>query len=344
MNHLDLLKRAFHITWRYRPLWLFGFLLALCGGGGGGGSGGNFNFPGGGGDEFGDFGDLPDIPSIDPNTIIAVVVGLFCLIILLIVLGVVVRMVTRTALIGMVRQIEEIEAVTVAEGWRLGWSSEAWRLFFLSLIIGIPLTILTIFLLLIAFSPLLLLITGETVWIASGIALTILAVLFVFLILLLIHGVITPLQELAWRRTVLDNRSVVDSLRDVFGLIKHRFKDVVIVWLLMVGIGLGWGFVALLVVLPVSLIIAVVVGGIPAGLVYLFSRSGIGAAVAGIPLALLALILVSSFATGLYLIYRSSVWTLTYLQIREAGDEDQEAPETPVPAPPPLTPDSQLET
>jgi hypothetical protein len=39
MNHIDLLKKAFYITWRYRPLWLFGFFLALCGGG----RSGNFN-------------------------------------------------------------------------------------------------------------------------------------------------------------------------------------------------------------------------------------------------------------------------------------------------------------
>ena len=60
MNHIDLLKRAFTITWRYRPLWIFGFFLALCGGGGGGG-GGNFNFPSGGSNDFDDFNNVSPI-------------------------------------------------------------------------------------------------------------------------------------------------------------------------------------------------------------------------------------------------------------------------------------------
>ena len=45
-----ILKRAWHILWNYRILWLFGVLLALTSGGGGGGNGGgnggssNYNF------------------------------------------------------------------------------------------------------------------------------------------------------------------------------------------------------------------------------------------------------------------------------------------------------------
>ncbi len=336
MNHTDLLKRAFNITWRYRPLWIFGFLLALCGGGGGGGGGGNFNFPSSSsGDSFGDFEDLSgiDMPTIDTNIIIAVGVGLFCLVILLVVLSVVVQMVTRTALIGMVRQIKENETTTVADGWRLGWSGEAWRLFLLNLLIGIPLTILSLFLLLLAFSPLLFLIVDETALTVVSIILTVLAVIFVILILFLVGVVITPFQKLAGRRTVLENRGVVDSLRDAFGLVKHRFKDVAIIWLLMVGIGFGWGIVTLVLVLPVSLLAAAVIGGIPAGLVYLISNSIPGAAIAGIPLALLTLIFIITAASAFYLIYQSTLWTLAYLEIQEVGNTGQQAEETPAPNP-----------
>jgi hypothetical protein len=332
MNHFDLLKRAFYITWRYKPLWLFGFILALCGGSGGGG-GGNFNFPGSSGsrgDDFGGFGNLPNMPDIDPNTVIALVVGAIGLIVLLAVLAIVLQVVARTALIGMVRQIKETETITVVEGWRLGWSRGAWRIFLLNLLIDIPVAIFSLLLVVLALSPLLLLLTKETALMVTGIILAVLAVLFVLLILLLVSVIITPLRELAWRRTVLNNQGVINSLRDAFGLIKQRFKDVAVIWLLMIGIGFGWGIVALLVVLPVSLMAAVVVGGIPAGLVYLISRSGIGAMIAGVPLALLSLILVSSVATGFYLIYQSTVWTLTYLQVQE--------PEHPKEIPPPETP------
>jgi hypothetical protein len=64
-----------------------------------------------------------------------------------------------------------------------------------------------------------------------------------------------------------------------------------------------------------------VIGGIPAGLVYLISESWIGAAITGAPLGLLALILVGSAASGFYLIFQSTVWTLTYLEIKPGSLE-----------------------
>lgn len=314
MSHTDILKQAFRITWRYRPLWLFGFLLALCGGGGGGG-GGNFNFSSRGGE--GDFGNLPNMPEIDPNLIIAVVVGFICLILLLAVVGVVVQQVTRTALIGMVRQIKDSEAVTMRDGWRFGWSNRAWRIFLLSLLIGIPATILTIGLILLALSPLLLLFLDNTASTVFSIILTVFACIFVFILLIIVGVILAPIQELAWRRIALDQRGVIEGLREAVTLIRQRLKDVAVIWLLMFGVGLVWGIGSLIVVLPVSLIAAALLGGIPAGLVYLISQSGWGAAIAGVPLALLALIVVSSAANGLYLIYQSAVWTLAYLELEK---------------------------
>lgn len=314
MSHTDILKQAFRITWRYRPLWLFGFLLALCGGGGGGG-GGNFNFSSRGGE--GDFGDLPNIPEIDPNLIIAVVVGFICLILLLAVVGVVVQQVTRTALIGMVRQIKDTEVVTVRDGWRFGWSNRAWRIFLLSLLIGIPATILTVGLILLALSPLLLLFLDNTASTVLSIILTVFACIIVFILLIIVGVILAPIQELAWRRIALDQRGVIEGLREAVTLIRQRLKDVAVIWLLMFGVGLVWGIGSLIVVLPVSLIAAALLGGIPAGLVYLISQSGWGAAIAGVPLALLALIVVSSAANGLYMIYQSAVWTLAYLELEK---------------------------
>ncbi|MEW5960537.1 MAG: hypothetical protein AB1801_22670 [Chloroflexota bacterium] len=318
MNHLDLLKRAFQITWRYRALWLFGFVLALCGGSGGGG-GSNFNVPGGSGGDFEELGDLPNMPDLDPDLIIAVIAGVVVLILVLVIVGAVAQVVARTALIGMVKQVQTTQAVTIAAGWRWGWSRRSWRLFLLDLLIGIPVAVVALLLILLALSPLLLLLAEQKALTVVAIVMTILAVLLVLLILFVVSAVIALLKELAWRRTVLDERGVVDSLRDAVGLAKRRFKDVAIVWLLMLGVGIGWAFVALLVVLPLSLLAAVLAGGIPAGLVYLISRSILGAAIAGVPLALLALIVVNSLGTGFYLIYQSAVWTLAYLELGPAG-------------------------
>lgn len=339
MSHTEILKQAFRITWRYRPLWIFGFLLALCGGGGGGGGGNFFRIPGGGRQD-GDFGKLPNIPQIDPNLIITLVIGFVCLILLLVVVGIVVRQVTRTALIGMVRQVKETDVVTSRDGWRFGWSNRAWRIFLLNLLIGIPAAILTFGLALLAFSPLLLLLLDSTTFRVLSVILTIFACIFVVILLIVAGVIMAPIQELAWRRIALDQQGVIDSLREAVTLIKHRFKDVALIWLLMFGVGLAWGIGSLIIVLPVSLIAAAIVGGIPAGLVYLISQSGWGAVIAGVPLGLLALIVVSSAANGLYLIYQSAVWTLAYLELQKPVVSNQPSdnlsdlqPPTPDPIP-----------
>jgi len=38
MDYLDILKRAWNITWRYKALWVLGFFAAAAGGSGGGGN------------------------------------------------------------------------------------------------------------------------------------------------------------------------------------------------------------------------------------------------------------------------------------------------------------------
>jgi hypothetical protein len=342
VNHVNIIKQALKMTWRYRPLWLFGFFLALCGGNGGGGGGGNFNFSNSfSGEDFGQFGEVPQPPSIEPGVVVALIIGIFCLVVLLAVVGVVIQVVTRTALIGMVRQISRTEAVTVADGWRIGWSRNAWRLFLVGLVIGIPWFVITITLLLLAFSPLVLLFAGDTTLTVIAIAATIVAFLFVLLILIILGVALTLLLDLARRRVVLEDQGVIATIGDTVGMIRRSFKDIILIWLLLLGAGFAWFFIALLIVLPVSLLAAAFVGIMPAVLVYLLTDSVVGAVIAGAPLALLTFILISTAAGGLYLIFRSAVWTLTYLEIRGLDGPETPAGDQPVdtgPASPELEP------
>ncbi len=318
MNHTEILKRSAAITWRYRPLWLFGFFLALCsGGGGGGGGGGNVSPPSNmNGQDFGMPGS--GMPDIDPGTILAVIGAMCCLMLVMVLLGVLVRAVT--ALIGMVNQITETEAVTVRDGWQLGWSARAWRLFLVGLVIGIPVFIISMVLIMLAMSPLLLLIFSDSsASIAMAVFITIVSILLVVLVLMVVGAIVSPITEIAWRRTVLHGRGVLDSLGDTFAIIRQNLKDVFIVWLLLFGVGIVWGIFAIALVLA-SFVVALLVGGIPAWLVYAMSGSWVGAAVTGIPLAIIVIVLIMSAGTALYLIFRSAVWTLAYQEFGKPGD------------------------
>lgn len=329
MNHTELLKRAFHISWRYRPLWLFGFLLALCSGGGGGGGNSNFSFPA---DDRTIEKMLPypggSLPQPDPNTIIGVVIALACLVLILVPVGMIINAVSRTSLLGMVRQITQTEAITVRDGFQFGWSQRAWRLFLVQLVIGIPVAIVAIILIIVALSPLLmLLINNDAPSVVGVIFATILFVLLLILIMIVIGTIVYPVQEISYRRTVLDEQGVIASVSDSFRIIRRNLKDVIIVVLLTVGLGFAWFFVSLLVVLPAALLAAAILGGIPAAIVYLISQSWLGTAIASIPLALLALVLVSSFGAGLYHVYQSTFWTLAYLELKKPEDVDLPAAE-----------------
>jgi hypothetical protein len=312
VKHTELFKQAIGITWRYRALWLFGFLLALCSGGSGGS--GNFNPPSGSSGDFGVPGG-GTMPEANPGLIIAIIAVLVCVGVLLAVVGVVVRAVSRTALMGMVRQITDTEAVTIKDGWRFGWSQRAWRLFLVGLVIGIPVAIISFALIMLAFSPLLLLLFEDSAVSMGAIVLTIASFLAVMLVLIVISAIIAPFQELAWRGAVLDETGVFASLGSAVQLIKQNFKDVLVMWLLMLGAGLLWGIATFVVVLPVALVAALVIGGIPGGLVYLISESVVGALVAGGSLAVITIVLVMSAATAFYMIFQSAVWTLTYLNL-----------------------------
>ncbi|NIO72083.1 MAG: hypothetical protein GTN71_24425, partial [Anaerolineae bacterium] len=97
------------------------------GGGGGGGDGIQYNFKG---EDFPDFqwGQIPS-PEI-VSTLIAIGVGLACVIVILIIAATIARYVAETALIRMVDDNEETgQQHSVRQGFRLGWSRTAWRLF-----------------------------------------------------------------------------------------------------------------------------------------------------------------------------------------------------------------------
>ncbi|MBN1890763.1 MAG: hypothetical protein JW850_22400 [Thermoflexales bacterium] len=319
MNHINILSRALKISWQHRALWLFGFLFALAGGGrsGGGGSGGGGG-GGGGGAPSQWQGELP--PTLQPSSIdwgmVAVIILIaIAVIFLLSIVMAVLRYVAETAMIAGVDEIEGQEArFTIRRGFQLGWSRQAWRMFLADLIIHLPILIpLAMFLA-----------TGLLVWATfSGgndspsvgffvalIALILPAILFMILIALAI-SIIRPYIQ---RRVVLGKQGVVASIKQGLKLVRLSLLDTGLMWLLLVGVGIAWT----LVMIPVFITVVVLVGLIslaPAGLAYLVSQSWIAAAIVGAPIFLLLIIPLMAFVQGLFELYNSSVWTLTYREV-----------------------------
>ena len=336
MDHLKVLRRSFEITWRYRALWVFGILLALTtrgGGDGGGGGGGNgsrqLSLPPSGGIQ------APQIPPQVVSTLIVVGIGLACVILLLIVASVIVRYVAETALIRMVNDHEETgEKRSVRQGLRWGWSRTSLRLFLIDLLITVPLVVGFILLLLLALAPLLLWTTHSQ---AAGIIGTVATIGLVVLLILLFIAVIAAASLLIhfFRRVcALEEVGVVESIRRGYALVRRHLKDVVIMWLIMVGLTLAWAILMIPVVIML-LLLGLVLGGGPALLVGgLASQASSGplpwllAGAVGLPIFFLVLIIPLLFLGGLWQVYRSSAWTLTYRELR-AMEAVQPAPPAP---------------
>ena len=210
-------KHAARITWRYKVLWIFGILLALTAGGGGGGGGGSSVANSGrinGRDAAGFF----RLSNARPG-VLGRCRRRHCLVLLSAVdpgyrgHGGLQCVAARTALYRSVDQIEETgAALTWRQGFRLGWSNRALRMFLLDLLVGIVAVVAAFILLTLGAAPLLLLLFRHDLATALGIAATIGLEILVILVIVVATIIITVLQQF-WRQEIaLANRTVGQAL------------------------------------------------------------------------------------------------------------------------------------
>lgn len=326
MEHFKILKRAFDTTWNYKALWVFGVLIALTAGGGGfsgsgsnpgRSSGGNGDIPFPRGGEH--FEYFPQVFAVLFIILLAVIV----LAVLFWIVATIARYVADNALIQLVNEHEETGTQhTLGEGFRRGWSRPAWRLFLIDLVVGLPSVMIFLLFLVLAAMPLLL-------WFTQDVALSIVGTfvslgiflpgLFLLTIIAVVIGLLRPFFH---RACVLEGLGVFASIRQGFEVVRRHLGDVVIMWLLMVGVGLAW-MVVLIPVMLLLMLVGALVAGIPALLVgafvHLLFSSGaapwiLGALVA-LPIFMLVVGLPSLFLGGLFETFKSTVWTMTYREL-----------------------------
>jgi hypothetical protein len=317
MNHSQILRRAWTLVWHYRTLGFFGFLFALAGGGGGlqfsrgGTSSYNFNGSGTGPNNR---GTLPNfsLPPIDWTTVIWIGLGVLAVLLVLGMVAAVVRYVSETALMAGADEIESTgAALSVRQGFRLGWSRQAGRLFLTDLLIYLPLTVGALVLLAAGALPLLLWLSRQIPLGVIGTLLTVALELVFILGLIALSLVLSVVMPYVRRRVVLNQQAPLAALRQSAQLVRASLLDTGLMWLLLAGLRIVWSLVMFPVVL-VLLVLAAVVGGVPAGVAYLLSHSWVWPVVVGLPLFLLILVPSTAFVEGLFETYVSTSWTLTY--------------------------------
>jgi hypothetical protein len=346
-----ILKRSWHILWNYRILWIFGFLLALTSGGGGGGNGSsgyqfssttrnngnnNTNFqPGPFWRALTDWFNQNITPLFehpDQHLVTFIWIGVAFLLFILIagVITSIIRYVTENAAIRMVDEYEQTGTkVGFKQGWRTGWNRRAFRMWVIDLVVNLP---FMLFIALLAGSGVLFffsVVNRNTALAIGGTIAAIGCAFLFFLVFIVLMVFLSLLRHFFVRAAALEEAGIGESFRRGWAMFKNNWKSAALMWLVMSGIGIGFGIVGMILfflLIPVYIILvlpAALVAAIPASIAF-----GITSIFASGPLAWIMAFLVAlvpfflilfaplTLVSGWYMIFSSSVWTLTYREIK----------------------------
>jgi hypothetical protein len=352
MDPIKILKRAWYILWNYRALWVFGLLLALTAGSLRANLGSNSSYqtnqpewqnrtiPEDMRQSFDQaWQEIQGIwehglPSLDitPQEIAALVwilVILFALGLVLSIAMAFARYVSETAVIKMVDGYEETgQKLSVREGFRIGWSRTAWRLFLINLIVSLPAIFLVLALIATGVLVFINVTQGsEGLAIASVVGAIGLAFLLIFVVVLF-SIVLSLLRHFFWRACAIEDLGVGDSFRRGWAMVKENWRNVGLMWLVMIGLGIAWALasvIAFFITLPLLAVTAIAgaaVAALPVLIAYGLSSLVLGgwlpwvvAGLVGLPFFFMVAFSPWLVIGGWAQVFTSSVWTLTYREL-----------------------------
>lgn len=354
MDPVKILKRAWHILWSYRALWVFGLILALATAGSSGGSGGNngvqYQFDSEsrqmplprdlerGMEEFTRemerlFREGPRDAGIPREELTALIWVVIAFVATMFILGVIVTIayyVSETAVIRMVDEYESRDVkLSVREGFRIGWSRTSWRLFLINLIVNLPAILLALILISAGIGIFFAVENGSLRFTPFSVIAVIGAAFLLIFAVVIVSVFLRLLRHFFWRVCVLEDAGVVESLRRGWALAAVNWKNVGLMWLVMIGLGIVWVIASIILVIltipvvAVTAAVALLVSALPAlllvGLFHLFLSNAL-AWVLGI-VFVLPLFFTIAFSPWLLLgswqtVFTSTVWTLIYREIK----------------------------
>jgi len=351
IDYGKILKRAWHILWDYKILWVFGFLLALTTGGGTSGGGSSYQFGGRAGRNDGfdsnnyqpwpflqDFArwmeehvvPLFTHPQQYVNIFIWIGVALLLLIILTSVIFAILRYVSESAVIRMVDEYEQSGAkVGFKQGWKLGWSRRAFRMWVIDLVISLPAFVFLSLLLGLGVLFFFSMQSGNR-GLALGGTITAIGCMFLFLFAFIVLMVfLNLLRQFFMRAAALENASIGESFRQGWQMFKDNWKSAALMWLIMLGVGIGFGIgmmILFFLLIPIylltglaGLLVAAIPGAIAFGIANIFTSGPLTWVIGGLaalPFFFMVLGSPMLLVGGWMQIFQSSVWTLTYRELK----------------------------
>jgi hypothetical protein len=297
INYSSILSRAWTITWKFKVLWVFGFLAML----GGGGSSVSYSSPQTSYNfHSSETSNLPpewrnfidQLSRIQINTWINIIVGVVCCLFLLTVCLWVLSIIGRGGLIGGIVKADASGSVSFRDAWGTGLRY-FWRLLLIRLlriVVGLALAI-------VIFLP--------------GVIIGVLTCGLGFIPLIcggIILGVVLSLWFLLMDYVVVvENQGVGEAVGRAWTILRDHIGPVVILYLILLAVSLGVAIVLLILVSPAAVLIILSV------LPLITQTGSLNVALLVIGLILFVLsALVSALVNAVYAVWEAGVWTFAY--------------------------------
>ncbi len=300
MDFAGIIRRAWQVSWRHKALWILGLFAGATGsgyGGGWGGSGYRYNAQ-----DLGNWGSTSGIPAEVSAWVqdwAAVLIAAGVMLVLIGLLWLVLSLAAQAGLVWEVNGAEEGRPVSLGEGWSVGF--HYWgRVFLVGLVLMLPVVLLVLIL---GFSIVLAVVVpivqnASPAWPAvAGIVFAGILAVPVFIVLGFVLG---NMYLLAVRYLAIEDRSAMDAVRASWHALRHRLKDVFLMWLITLGLGIAFGFA-----------LAIPVATIAIGI-------GITAAVGVWPVAVLLgglLLVVVIVLSAAWNTFTSAMWTIFFRRL-----------------------------
>jgi hypothetical protein len=313
MDFGKVLGRAWEITWRWKILWVLGFLAAL--GQGSGAPQTNYSFSGDEFDRFGfPFGDSAEQFFLALSGLILV---LICIFLIIAIALWVVSVIARGGLIAGVLQVEEEGETSFSKAWA-GGARKFWTLFGLGILAAIPLILMLIIGGIILFSGIFfgigLLDVDQAAGITSLVLVSILCGGFLCCGLFFLVIILEQIRVYGERAAILEDLGWIDAFKRGWEVLKDNLGATIIFWLIFFALGI--------VIFGISFVIVLALAAPLFGLFFVadpglwwFGPICIGGLLGTIIFALIRSIVVA---------FTSATWTLAYRELTAPEHPDLE--------------------
>ena len=323
MDYGKVLGRAWHITWRWKVLWVLGFLAAL--GSGGGGSPGNATYN----QDLQDYGYGPWNSFADFQEFLAPFLGiiiLICCVLFIISIALwVVSVIARGGLIAGVQQVEDEGSTTFRSAWVAG-RRKFWTLFGLSILAALPMMVVVFLLVLLVAAGIAAGIGMMEVeeWLGiSAIVITSIAGLALLCCGLFIIGIVLEqIRVYGERAAIIEDLGWIDAFKRGWQVLKTNLGPTVIFWILFAALGIVI-FIVMMVLMLAIFVPVVIAFGLGSQIIEPQMWMILPAVCFG-----LVAVVVSALVRSIITAYISTTWTLAYREMTGVGQEQLEPAST----------------